>query len=91
MSERRRDDADGFNGAPPRNGWALPEIGRLGIAGVLCFLLLFLLGAIPYLPSPVLAIQTQLREHRDETSQLLRAICRELADQASRPAPGECR
>ena len=84
----RRDDPQGFDASPLRNGWALPQLARAGIAGVLCFLLLFLLGAVPYLPSPVLAIQAQLREHNDGNAVLLRAICREVS---RNQIPSECK
>ena len=84
----RREDPQGFDASPLRNGWALPQIARVGIVGVLCFLLLFLLGAVPYLPSPVLVLQAQMREHMDSNATLLRAICREVAREQ---IPSECR
>ena len=46
----------------------------IGFVGVPSFLLLFLLGAIPWLPSPFFNLQqihAELRSHRNETKRLI--------------------
>ena len=57
------------------SGWSLPGFAKVGIVGVLCFLVLFLVGAIPYLPHPMRELQAQvLKDHQDMTRSL-RQIC----------------
>ena len=89
MSRRRAEDPEDFDGTRQRsngrNGgpWWVKTLAWIGLPG---FLVLFLLGAIPGLPSPLLGNQAQLttltedlRRHEGATKaqlHLLRMICR---------------
>lgn len=88
MSPRRQDDPDEFDPAPLRVNGRLPWKALLGWS-LPSFLVLYLLGAVPGLPSPLLGalavrsvdaeMQAILVKH-EETSlaqlRLLRMICR---------------
>ena len=92
MSRRRADDPEDFDASERRrngreNGpWWLKALAWIGLPG---FLVLFLLGAIPGLPSPLLgsqikgealsALTEDFRRHERTTKaqlHLLRLICR---------------
>lgn len=59
-----------------RNGWSVPDFAKVGVVGVLAFLALFLVGAIPYLPSPIVEIKAAIADHHRQTIGPLRLICK---------------
>ncbi len=59
-----------------KDGWTLPDFAKVGIVGVLAFLVLFLVGAIPYLPSPIIEIKQAIAEHNRQTTGPIRLICK---------------
>lgn len=59
-----------------RNGWSLPTFAKVGVVGVLCFLLLFLLGAIPLVSSPIARIENAIADHHRQAMGPLRLICK---------------
>jgi hypothetical protein len=61
-----------------KNGWSLPTFAKVGIVGVLCFILLAQLGLIPYLPSPIIGLRDAIAEHNRQTVHPLRLICHKM-------------
>lgn len=63
-----------------RGGILEPWWARLvAVIGVNGFLVLYLLGAIPGMPSPIMTIQSSLQAHGEETRdtlRVLRMVCR---------------
>lgn len=60
----------------------LPAWAKVGVVGIISFLLLFLLGAIPGMFSPIDRITNALDAHDRKTSEnteLLRQVCRNTA------------
>ena len=46
------------------DGWSLPSMAKVGVVGVLCFVLLYLIGAIPHLKSPISEIKDAIADTR---------------------------
>ena len=65
-----------MNGLP----WWVKAVAVVGLPG---FIALFLIGAIPFLPSPIFTIQKTLDSHAAETheqTRAIRVICNVLAE-----------
>ena len=71
------------------DGWSLPSMARVGVVGVLCIIVLFLIGALdamPYIKSPITRLETTIGETRKQIyhhnrasrtqTELQRMICR---------------
>lgn len=102
MTRRRDGDPDEMDTSalrrPAVNGrpWWVQALAWIGLPA---FLVLFLLGAIPGLPSPLLGNQAAMARHEETTRELLRimrSVCRgvwrgtdEVQRQCSRSGGGE--
>jgi hypothetical protein len=101
MTRRREGDPDEMDASAvrrPSNGrpWWLQALAWIGLPA---FLVLFLLGAIPGLPSPLLGNQAAVTRHEETTREMLRvlrAVCRgvwrgsdEMRGPCSRGGSGE--
>jgi len=79
---RRHDDPEDAEGPLMRRATAngLPLwVKIISVVGLPGFLVLYLLGAVPFLPSPLLANQVAVTEHENTTRSLLeitRSVCR---------------
>ena len=59
-----------------KNGWSLPTFAKVGIVGVLCFILLAQLGLIPFVPNPPARLEAAIADHHKQTIGPLRLICK---------------
>ena len=95
-SQRRANDEEGGDFRTIRNGTGGPWWARwIAFVGIPGFLLIFLLGGIPWLPSPFLRlgeIEASLNRHGEETRRMLeiwRVTC-EGVWRGDRERQGQC-
>ena len=77
--KHRTEDPDDVDATPPRRNGSPWWVRALAWIGLPAFLVLFLLGAIPGLQSPLVLSRSQadlLERHDRDTGRILRLICR---------------